>query len=197
MLEQLRTEDREKFVEIINALVTLGAIVAAILAWVAKIRWAKEYAAAKDETIRAKEAQIEVLRERIAGLKDLTPPKMQEYFKSMREQLEEYNEELKSRLKEASQQIDSLQNEKAELSATVDKLESTVSESEGDSAQPSEAVQLDKLKVELKLARQQSDFTEQQLQTLTDTRDAWTALLETMAKALDRPDLSDWWRPSA
>ncbi len=73
--------------EIINALITLSAIVAAILAWVAKIRWAKEYAAAKDETIKAKEAQMEVLKERIIGLQDLTPPKVREYFLSMREQL--------------------------------------------------------------------------------------------------------------
>lgn len=180
--------------EIINALITLGAIVAAILAWVAKIRWAKEYAAAKDETIKAKEAQLEVLRERINALRDLTPPKLMEAFKVMRTQVEEYNNSLQSELLQASQQIDSLQNEKADLSATVGKLETTVSELEGDSAQSSTAVQIDKLKAELKLARQQTDFTEQQLQTLNDSRIVVSALTEALGKALDRPGLSSLWK---
>ena len=44
--------------EWIQPTITILSLVGGILAWVAKIRWSKEYSAAKDETIRAKEAQM-------------------------------------------------------------------------------------------------------------------------------------------
>lgn len=80
---------------------TLLATMAAILAWVAKLRWSKEYAAAKDETIKAKEAQLvalqaqteetiktkdahlQILTGQLEHLKYLTPMKLQEYVKSI------------------------------------------------------------------------------------------------------------------
>lgn len=66
----------------------LASAVAAVLAWAAKLRWSKEYAAAKDEVIRAKDAQIELLRNGIENLRSLTPMKIREYFLSVKKQLE-------------------------------------------------------------------------------------------------------------
>jgi chromosome segregation ATPase len=91
---------------------------AAILAWVAKLRWSKEYTTAKDETIRSKDAHIDVLRTELASLRELTPMKIREYFLSMRQQLEEYNESLKRKLALAEQQIGHKDAEIAALTAS-------------------------------------------------------------------------------
>ncbi|SRR6266404_3233068 len=100
----------------IYALSALASAVAALLAWLAKLRWAKEYAVAKDETIKAKQAEIERLLHEVQSvreltndvikakdiqiqlLSDLTPMKIREYFLSVRTQLEEYIENLKSQI---------------------------------------------------------------------------------------------------
>jgi len=46
----------------------VASALAAVLAWAAKLWWSKEYAAAKDEIISAKEAQIELLKNEIETL---------------------------------------------------------------------------------------------------------------------------------
>lgn len=111
--------------------ITLLSLLAAILAWLAKLRWSKEYAAAKDETIRAKDAQIDALKQQIENLKDLTPDKLREYFESTRTSLEEYIEKLKMQLSEAkdktsqkSQQITNLEDkgQTADRMTTISKL---------------------------------------------------------------------------
>jgi hypothetical protein len=87
----------------------------AVLAWLAKLKWSKEYIAAKDEIIRAKEAQIKQLQ-------DMTPMKIEEYFHSVVRQLEANIDFLKRQLSEAetkskesvsglNDQIDILQEE--------------------------------------------------------------------------------------
>jgi DNA repair exonuclease SbcCD ATPase subunit len=80
--------------ELIQAIAAIASALAAVLAWVAKIRWSNEFAAAKDETIRTKEAQIEFLEREIKGLQEMTPMKIREYFLSVTEQLEEFNDRL-------------------------------------------------------------------------------------------------------
>jgi signal transduction histidine kinase len=87
---------------------------AAILAWVAKLRWSKEFGDAKDQTIKAKEAQIEVLKAQIDSLKsesqslrELTPMKLREYLTSTKTMLEEYNDALKQDLQKAHEELDS------------------------------------------------------------------------------------------
>jgi chromosome segregation ATPase len=84
---------------------TIASAAAAALAWVAKLRWSREYAAAKDETIRAKEAQIEGLRQQVAALQDLTPMKLREYFLSTKTQLEEYIDNLKAERAETESKL--------------------------------------------------------------------------------------------
>lgn len=89
--------------EWVNNLITLASIIAAILAWVAKLRWSKEYTDAKNAVIESKEAsisekeeqvktkqsQIEFLERQIEFFKEQTPQKIREHYKSIQEQLEE------------------------------------------------------------------------------------------------------------
>lgn len=85
---------------------TIASSLAAVLAWAAKLWWGREFAAAKDEIIKAKEAQIELLTSEVFSLKELTPMKIREYFLSVREQMEEYNNLLKNQLDDAHTQLE-------------------------------------------------------------------------------------------
>ncbi len=102
-------------------IITLLSVIAAILAWIAKLRWAKEYIATKDETIKAKEAQIEVLKTQIEGLKELTPPKVREYYINASKMLEEYIEKLKNQIREAQTDIEEKNIQIAKLQAEGDR----------------------------------------------------------------------------
>lgn len=95
---------------VIPALTALLSALAAVLAWAAKLWWGREYAAAKDETIRAKEAQIETLRLQLQELKEFTPMKIREYFLSTKQQLEEFNDKLGNDLQIAQSKISALEN---------------------------------------------------------------------------------------
>lgn len=90
---------------LIYAIAALASALAAVLAWAAKLWWAKEFGAAKDEIIKAKEAQIELLKNEVQNLKDLTPMKIREYFLSVKAQLEEYNNLLQQQLNDAQAEI--------------------------------------------------------------------------------------------
>ena len=56
---------------ILPALTTLAGLMAAILAWVAKLRWSKEFAAAKDAEIAALKTQVGNLTTRAFGDSDV------------------------------------------------------------------------------------------------------------------------------
>ncbi|MDO9371513.1 MAG: hypothetical protein Q7U07_02825 [Gammaproteobacteria bacterium] len=115
--------------EWIYVISAIASSIAAVLAWAAKLWWSKEYGAAKDEIIKAKEAQIEALKGEIESLKEMTPMKIREYFLSVRQQLEEYNDALNGELDEARKEIEGknaeikkLQSEGAQKSNEVAKL---------------------------------------------------------------------------
>lgn len=101
--------------EYLQLAITGLSVVAAILAWVAKLRWSKEFADAKEATIAAKDAQIQVLEKQIEDLRDLTPMKLREYVLSIKDQLEEYNDSLQS-------QVEKLRAEIAEKNAQIGSL---------------------------------------------------------------------------
>lgn len=93
--------------EWVKNLITLGSVIAAILAWVAKLRWSKEFAdakdaviSAKDEQIKIRQTQIEFLEQQIESLKEQTPGKLREYYKSVQVGLEESNDHLQQELAE-------------------------------------------------------------------------------------------------
>jgi hypothetical protein len=91
---------------LIYAIAALASALAAVLAWAAKLWWAREFGAAKDEIIKAKEAQIELLKTEVQNLTELTPMKIREYFMSVKVQLEEYNNLLQQQLHEAQLEIE-------------------------------------------------------------------------------------------
>ncbi|NOQ25115.1 MAG: hypothetical protein GQ564_07100 [Bacteroidales bacterium] len=92
--------------QIITAISLLGAI----LAWIAKIRWSKEYKNAKDEIIKSKDSLITQLNESIKFYKDMTPMKIKEYFDSVKLQMEEYNQLLLEQLENAENEIREKEN---------------------------------------------------------------------------------------
>ncbi len=107
--------------EWVYVIAAIASSIAAVLAWAAKLWWGKEYGAAKDETIKAKNAQIEVLKKQIENLRELTPMKIREYFLSVKEQLEEYNESLKGQLVKAKTEIEQKDKQIIKLHGEGDK----------------------------------------------------------------------------
>lgn len=99
---------------------------AAVLAWLAKIYWSREYISAKDEIIKAKEAQIEQLESQVQHYKDLTPMKIQEYFHSVKEQLEEYNDSLQTKLENTKDQLEKKNEELKKLEQNDQQKSSTI-----------------------------------------------------------------------
>ncbi|MGD1047614.1 MAG: SEC-C metal-binding domain-containing protein [Candidatus Krumholzibacteriaceae bacterium] len=97
--------------EWVAACTALLSAIAAVLAWAAKLWWGKEYRNAKDETIKAKDAQIAAIERELSATKELTPMKIREYFLSMKEQLEEYIDGLKADLKKKNDDIERLVRE--------------------------------------------------------------------------------------
>lgn len=106
-------------------------MIGAISIWLTKVWWTNEFSeakkaqieaiaaqlqqisAAKEEIIRTKDAQIESLKAEIQRTKDdvqnlreLTPMKIQEYFVSVKTQLEAYIDDLKGQLKLAHEEIE-------------------------------------------------------------------------------------------
>jgi chromosome segregation ATPase len=91
---------------------TALSALAAALAWAAKLWWSKEYAAAKDETIKAKDAEvkakealIQTLEREIETFREFTPMKIREYFLSVTAQLNEYNDSLEVQVEKFRDEI--------------------------------------------------------------------------------------------
>ena len=144
----------------IQLVITGLSVVAAILAWVAKLRWSKEFADAKEATIAAKDAQIQVLEKQIEDLRDLTPMKLREYVLSIKDQLEEYNdslqsqvEKLKSEITEKNQQITSLSEEGAQKRSEVEQVKKEKEELN------KKVVYLERIRKELKPVQHQAEVT--------------------------------------
>ena len=80
----------------VYALAACLSAVSAILAWVAKLKWSKEYRAAK-------EAQIEQLKSQINQLQNMTPMMIEDYFNSMKRMLGENISYLEEQLRDKNQ----------------------------------------------------------------------------------------------
>ena len=113
-----------------------------------KLRWSQEYTKAKDEVIRAKEAQIEFLQKQVRMLQEWSPNKIRDYFIAVRTSLEEYIDFLKEALatanaelrrreqalvklratdeKKAQEQAEALEREQAAISAASRELETKI-----------------------------------------------------------------------
>ncbi len=84
--------------------VILSAI-AAILAWIAKLRWSNEYEKAKEERLKAKDDIILSLKQQIETLKEISPTKLKEQFLSAKSILEEYTILVEKKSKRLQNQI--------------------------------------------------------------------------------------------
>lgn len=73
-----------------NTVITILSTFGAMLAWIAKIRWSKEYAQAKDETIKSKDAQIQLLERTIQTYKDFSPEVIWRQYESVKKASDEY-----------------------------------------------------------------------------------------------------------
>lgn len=132
--------------QILSLLTAFFSTIAAALAWLAKLRWSDEFAKAKDETIKAKQAfideytrakdetikskdsiieaknaQIAALQMEIENQKELNPMKLREYFESVKTQLEEYNDMLQQRVEEKKKELEQRDIQINELSTERNK----------------------------------------------------------------------------
>lgn len=124
---------------VIQAVGALAAAAAAVLAWVAKIRWSEQYREAKEAQIQTlktaieqleatKEVQIEVYKARLESLRQLDSRALRERFlaqknslEEMLEEREEYAERVQRRLNEAEEAIEELKSEKQLTQAELKK----------------------------------------------------------------------------
>ena len=83
--------------------VTGLSAMAGIAAWLAKLKWSKEFVAAKDAVIQAKEAQIENLRK-------LTPPELRKIHESTVAMFKEHIARLEQDLATATARINELES---------------------------------------------------------------------------------------
>jgi hypothetical protein len=89
----------------------LASAIAAILAWIAKIRWSREF---RD----AKEAQLEELRQHIATLERLSPPALLSWVQSVQGIAEKQVSVLENQLKEKEQDLSEYQRDVEQLVRT-------------------------------------------------------------------------------
>jgi chromosome segregation ATPase len=134
---------------IIQSLAALGSTLAAVLAWVAKLQWAKEFQEAKEaqisalkgqidalqaaheERLRAKDEQIQTLNDKLLSLQDMASEKTAAFFQFTKSQLESYNDALKLRVTELEESIrdkeklmESIPTDQAQYRQKIEDLES-------------------------------------------------------------------------
>lgn len=108
----------------VKNLITLASALAAILAWVAKLRWSKEYSdaknatidskeeqiKAKDEQIQTKQAYIEVVERENNSLREQTPEKLLERYQKIQGHHENMLEQLVKELDSAQEALNTAVN---------------------------------------------------------------------------------------
>lgn len=112
--------------EWVKDLITLGSIIAAIFAWVAKIRWSKEYSYAKDAVISSKEAQIELVERENRSLREQTPEKLLERYKTIQKHLEDTLEKMGNELQAKEDLLDSTSKNEESLKDEIEKRENQI-----------------------------------------------------------------------
>ena len=74
--------------EILNYSITILAVLASIVAWIAKLKWSKEFKEAKEAEIKAKVAQIETIKEKLELYESIVSKKLIEHSKQTIQELE-------------------------------------------------------------------------------------------------------------
>lgn len=78
---------------ILNYSITVLALLGSVFAWIAKIRWSKEFKDAKDAEIKAKIAQMDILSEKVKMYEGIVSQKLYEYSRDTISNLERTLEE--------------------------------------------------------------------------------------------------------
>ena len=97
--------------EHLNSLAVIISAIAAILAWLSKIIWSREYEKSVQGQLAAKDAQIELLKEKAAILESLSSDRLMSMFQNTTTHLEQYNDELQIELEAAKTQIEERDSE--------------------------------------------------------------------------------------
>jgi chromosome segregation ATPase len=119
----------EEFTKLVYALAALGSVIAAVLAWIAKLRWASEYEKAKNAQIDSLKSQIETLeksnkaegdalRAQIAGLEKFLPADVWHQYDHLKKFLQEARGSLQERdhvLEQKQAEISALNERNAAL----------------------------------------------------------------------------------
>jgi hypothetical protein len=154
--------------EILYVIMTLASAIAAILAWIAQIRWSDKYRDSKEAQITSierelaaikniKEEHTKILEGQIEQLRSLTPEKVNEFFVVTKANLEKYNDYLKS-------QVDELIIKLGASDSEIDGLKKTGSESEKSTV----ALQLENQTIKAQLRQAQNELARIQQTSLTD-----------------------------
>ncbi|MFA7062139.1 MAG: hypothetical protein WC156_15140 [Pedobacter sp.] len=103
-------------------IIALLSVAAAIFAWIAKLRWSKEYTDTKNAEIEniktqveTKNAEIFFLKSQLELQKEFTSTKLREHFLSTKEELEKIIDEQKMKLSETKAKLQSISDENARL----------------------------------------------------------------------------------
>ena len=104
--------------EILNYSITLSAIIASIVAWLAKIRWSKEFKDAKEAEIKAKTSERDAVNAKAELYKAVVSEKLLEHSKQTIAELEKMIDETKKngekekeKTKEAQEKIKNILTE--------------------------------------------------------------------------------------
>jgi len=106
------------FTEILMPIVTLVSAVAAILAWVAKLRWSNEFKEAKN-------AQIDALKQQLETYKELTSEKLLNHLSKTKEGLEGVISDYERKSLALKKELDTIKSREKKNQDLQKKLQST------------------------------------------------------------------------
>lgn len=103
------------WIEVVFVLTACANAVAAVLAWVAKLRWSKEYIDAtnriiesKDQLLRVKDSEMAVMQRHVDTLQQLNPKQVSEWYDGLNKMFTAYSANLHRQLAVADRTINEL-----------------------------------------------------------------------------------------
>ena len=111
----------------IGSIALINAI-AAVTAWIAKIKWSREYRDATNQIIAAKDAQISAQEDHLEIMHNLNPKTIQEWYIGLKELSETYVNRLRDQLNDAQQRIKQLESIRTEKDQDLDRMRTAYDE---------------------------------------------------------------------
>ena len=101
--------------ELVYLVITGLSSAAAILAWLAKIKWSKEYRLSKEAEILALKEQLNILKEKNDLTKEFTSDKIMTLYRDTKEGLEILNDSIEKEKKSLEEKVKELETAIAKL----------------------------------------------------------------------------------